>query len=134
MIEKEILSRWAETGCEPGDPADMPKPPKFPDGWRLGQPDLVLTMPETFGVPADGPDIYRSFALPFPLDRDVTINGVEVHPGNRRVVHHSRMYLDETGDARRRERSDPQPGFNIWFGIGLARTCLTRAWVDGHRE
>ena len=72
-------------------------------------------MPETFGVPADGPDIYRSFALPFPLDHDVTINGVELHPGNRRVVHHSRMYLDETGDARRREQSDPQPGFNAWF-------------------
>ena len=121
MIEKEILSRWAETGCEPGNPADMPKPPKFPEGWRLGQPDLVLTMPETFGVPADGPDIYRSFALPFPLDHDVTINGVEVHPGNRRVVHHSRLYLDETGDARRRERFDPQPGFSSWFGISAGQ-------------
>jgi len=117
VIEKEILSRWTETGCEPGNPADLPKPPQFPDGWRLGQPDLVLTMPATFGVPADGPDIYRSFALPFPLDHDVTINGVELHPGNRRVVHHSRMYLDETGDARRRERFDPQPGFSSWYGI-----------------
>jgi hypothetical protein len=115
VIEKEVLSRWAETGCEPGNPADLPKPPQFPDRWRLGQPDLVLTMPETFGVPADGPDIYRSYALPFPLDHDVTINGVELDPGNRRVVHHSRMYLDETGDARRREQSDPLPGFSSWF-------------------
>jgi peroxiredoxin len=118
VVEKEILGRWAETGCQPGDPADLPKPPQFPDGWRLGAPDLVLTMPETFGVPADGPDIYRSFALPFPLDHDVTINGIELHPGNRRVVHHSRIYLDDTGDARRRERIDPQPGFSSWYRAG----------------
>jgi len=121
VIEKEVLGRWAETGCEPGDPADLPHPPQFPDGWRLGQPDLVLTMPETFGVPADGPDIYRSFALASPFDHDVTISGVELHPGNRRVVHHSRLYLDETGDARRRERFDPQPGFSSWYGVSAGQ-------------
>jgi peroxiredoxin len=114
VIEKETLSRWAETGCEPGNPADLPKLPRFPEGWQLGKPDLVITMPETFTVPADGPDLYRSFAVPLPLDHEVTINGVEFHPGNRRVAHHSRMYLDDTGEARRREQADPQPGFNAW--------------------
>ena len=134
VIEKEILRRWAETGCEPGDPADLPEPPQFPDGWRLGQPDLVLTMPETFGVPADGPDIYRSFALPFPLDHDVTINGVELRPGNRRVVHHSRMYLDATGDARRRERSDPGRASTPGIETRPAWTCLIPASVAGRPE
>ena len=60
---------------------------------------MVLTMPEPIDVPADGPDIYRAFAVPFPLDRDVTITGVEFRPGNRRVVHHSRIHLD--ADRRR---------------------------------
>ena len=110
-LEKETLKRWAETGCKPGDPADLPAPPTWNDGWQLGEPDLVLTMPETYTIPAGGPDIYRSFVLPFPLDHDVTITGIEFHPGNRRVVHHSRIHLDRTGDAQKRDRSDPEPGF-----------------------
>ena len=101
--ETETFERWAETGCKPGDPADLPPLPQFNDGWQLGQPDVILTMPEPYQIPAEGPDIYRSFSLPFPLGQDVTINGVEFRPGNRRVAHHSRTYLDDTGDARRRD-------------------------------
>ncbi len=115
VLEKEILARWAETGCVEGDPADLPSPPRFPDGWRLGQPDLVLTMSEPLDLPADGEDLYRGFALPFPLDHDVTISGLEFRPGNRRIVHHSRIHLDTTGDARRRDQTDPGPGFMGWI-------------------
>ena len=93
-----------------------PLPPQFTRRLQLGQPDLVLTTSEPFTIPAAGPDIYRSFCLPFPLDRDVTVRGVEFRPGNRRVVHHSRTYLDDTGDARRRDHDDREPGFTGWFG------------------
>jgi len=116
VLEKATLRRWVETGCEPGDPSRLPAPPRFNDGWQLGEPDVVVTMPEPMDVPAEGPDIYRAFALPFPLDRDATIVGVEFRPGNRRVVHHSRIHLDSTGDARRRDRSEGGPGFHGWFG------------------
>ncbi|MHB1557454.1 MAG: redoxin domain-containing protein [Isosphaeraceae bacterium] len=116
VLEKETLARWAETGCAEGDPADLPPSPKFPDGWELGPPDLVLTMPEPLDLPAGGYDMYRAFAIPVPLDHPETIVGVEFHPGNRRIVHHSRIHLDETGDARRREQDDPGPGFAGWRG------------------
>jgi Copper type II ascorbate-dependent monooxygenase, C-terminal domain len=113
--EIDILKRWAGSGCNPGDPADLPAPPRFTEGWQLGQPDLVLTASDPFTIPAEGADIYRSFCLPFSLDRDVTVSGVEFRPGNRRVVHHSRIYLDDTGDARRRDHGDPAPGFTGWL-------------------
>ena len=116
VLEKEVLARWAETGCAEGDPADLPAMPKLPDGWALGPPDLVLTMPEAWDLPLDGFDAYRGFALPMPLDHDVTITGLEFHPGNRRIVHHSRIHLDDTGDARHREQADPTPGFAGWRG------------------
>jgi hypothetical protein len=109
--EIETLGLWTEGGCKPGNPAALPAPPSFPTGWQLGQPDLILTMPEPYVVPAAGPDIYRSFCLSFPLGHDVTVSGVEFRPGNRRVTHHSRLYLDETGDARRRDHADAGPGF-----------------------
>ena len=43
----------------------MPKLPAFPaDGWRLGQPDLILEMPAGFDLPASGPDVFRNFVIP----------------------------------------------------------------------
>jgi peroxiredoxin len=131
--EKAILARWAETGCAPGDPADLPPPPRFPEGWALGQPDLVLTLPEPYTVRAGGYDIYRAFALPWPLDREVAIAGVEFRPGNRRVVHHSRIHLDQSGDARRRERADAGPGFSGWSAGSIVELPYPGlgAWTPG---
>jgi thiol-disulfide isomerase/thioredoxin len=116
VLEKEVLARWAETGCKEGDPTDLPPKPRFPEGWALGPPDLILTMPEAWELHPDRFDTYRAFVLPMPPDRDVTITGIEFHPGNRRIVHHSRIHVDETGDARRREAGDPTPGFAGWMG------------------
>jgi hypothetical protein len=116
VLEKERIARWADTGCQEGDSADLPPMPRFPEGWALGPPDLVLTMPEAWEVAPSAFDTYRAFAIPFPMDRDVAITGLEFHPGNRRIVHHSRIHLDETGDARRREAGDPTPGFAGWMG------------------
>ena len=119
VLEKEVLARWVETGCEEGDPADLPPSPRFPEGWALGPPDLVLTMPEAWELEPSRFDTYRAFAVPMPADRDVTITGIEFHPGNRRIVHHSRIHVDETGDARRREAADPTPGFAGWMGRNI---------------
>jgi len=132
--ECETLRLWAQTGCKRGDPSDLPPLPRFTVGWQLGHPDVVLAMPEPYVVAAAGPDVYRSFCLPFPLDHDVTINGVEFRPGNRRVVHHSRIYLDVTGDAHRLDRADAKPGFTGQFaadgGLDLPYPGLG-AWTPG---
>ena len=133
MLEKETLRRWAETGCEPGNLAGLPAAPRFTDGWQLGEPDVVLTMPEPMDIPADGPDIYRAFALPFPLERDAAIAGVEFRPGNRRVVHHSRIHLDQTGNARLRDRTEAGAGFSGAFGGGVFELPYPGigAWTPG---
>ena len=112
VLEKETLRAWASSGCAAGDPADLRQPPVYNDGWQLGQPDVVLTMSEPHEIPAVGPDVYRAFCLGSAFDRDSTITAIEFRPGNRRVVHHSRTYLDSTGDARRLDRSDPEPGYS----------------------
>ena len=41
-------------GSSRRQPQGLPKPPKFPEGWQLGEPDLVLKMSEPFAVPAGG--------------------------------------------------------------------------------
>ena len=62
-----MIGRWVEAGSPEGSPKDAPPPPAFDDSWRLGKPDLIVKMSEAYPVAADGPDIYRNFALP--LDR-----------------------------------------------------------------
>ena len=71
---KEIatLAAWADGGTPEGDPKDAPPPTKFVDGWQLGQPDLVLTVPDDFTVGPSGDDLFRCFVLPTGLTRTST--------------------------------------------------------------
>ena len=105
------LAKWHRDGMTEGDASKLPPLPKFPEGWQLGKPDLVLTMPEAFEVPAEGRDIYRNFVLPMHLPSNVWVRAIEFRPGARSVVHHSLFYLDTTGTAREYDAKDPQPGY-----------------------
>jgi hypothetical protein len=40
----DVIQTWVERGMPMGDAERLPLLPTFPDGWRLGTPDLVLTM------------------------------------------------------------------------------------------
>src|SRR5262245_19352326 len=60
----KAIGDWVKQGMPQGNPSRMPALPQFADGWHLGKPDLILEMPASFAIPADGPDIYRNFAIP----------------------------------------------------------------------
>jgi len=99
--EIETLSRWAATGSPKGDPNDLPPMPKYTDGWNIGTPDAVFTMPESFNVPADGTIEYQYFDVPTNFTEDKWITAVEVRPGNRSVVHHVIVFYQEPGQNTR---------------------------------
>lgn len=124
----ETLRRWVEAGMPEGDPSKTPELPEFPEGWQLGEPDLVLTMDAAFEVPADGPDIYRNFVLPTGIDEDKWVTAVEVRPSARSVVHHALYFLDDTGVARRLDAAEPEPGFD---GLVFAATGNLGGWAVG---
>ena len=109
--EIDTLRDWVDAGAVEGDPRDRPAPPRFPDGWKLGKPDLVLTMPEGFTVPAEGKDLFRNFVLPVPLNERKYVQAIEFRPGNGKVVHHARILLDESGEVRQTDLEDPGTGF-----------------------
>jgi hypothetical protein len=116
--ERETISLWVEQGMPEGDPAETPKVPDFPDGWRLGEPDLVLTMAEPFDVPAGGPDINRCFVLPLDLPADKWVRAVEIRPSSRGVVHHALFFLGDAEAVRAEDARDEPPGFDR-MGAGL---------------
>ena len=107
--EIALIGGWLRSGMPQGDPAELPEMPEFDDGWKLGEPDVVVMMPEGYEVPAGGPDIYRNFHVPLGLPEDKWLTAIEVRPGARTVLHHVLFRLDSTGDAQRAEGRDGHP-------------------------
>src|SRR5262249_57464240 len=83
-----LLARWVDEGTVEGDPKDLPPAPTFPAGWQLGKPDVIVTLPKAYTVPAEGADVYRNFAIPFRVPVGKYIRAVEFRPSNRKLVHH----------------------------------------------
>jgi mono/diheme cytochrome c family protein len=130
--EINLLARWVEQGASEGDAPDLPPAPKFSDGWKLGQPDIVLTMSEPYAVPAEGPDIYRNFVLAVIVPRGKYIKAAEYRPSNRRVVHHAALAMDATANSRKQDEADPLPGFKGSLSIpGQLFPGSLSAWAPG---
>ena len=128
--ERQTIAAWVADGAPEGDAKDLREPPPFPEGWQLGEPDLVVKMPAAFTVPATGPDVYRCFVIPLPGDEERSVAAVEFHPGNQRVIHHASFYLDDKGQGRKREQEtkDAQPGYTSFGGPGIAPAGGLGGW------
>ena len=109
--EIDLIARWVKEGTVEGDAADLPPTPTFPEGWKLGKPDIIITMPEPHHVRADGPDDFRNFVFDLTIPEGKYIKAAEFHPSNRVVVHHAALMIDTRGEARKKDEADPEPGF-----------------------
>ena len=101
------LVAWADGGAPEGDPKDLPRPVQFVDGWNIGQPDLIVEMPNEFQVPASGTIEYQYIVIPTGFTEDRWVERAEVRPGNRAVVHHVIAFLRPPGS---KWMKDAKPG------------------------
>ena len=133
LTEAQIdqIAAWVKQGTPRGDARKMPKLPVFTDGWQLGKPDLVLEMPEAFEVPADGPDIYRNFAIPTGIAEDKWIRAVEFRPGARQVVHHALFQYARGGVAAELNGADGKPGFRGAMPVRMMRALAPAGDLGG---
>ena len=105
-----LFKRWAETGTPRGNPADLPPAPVFTQGWQLGKPDLVLHARKPYVLAATGTDNYWNFIFPAQVSGTHWVKAVEIHPGEKRVVHHANMLVDRMHSSRHQEKH-PGDGF-----------------------
>lgn len=120
----ETIGAWIDGDMVEGDPADLPPVPEQPAGWRLGTPDLIVTMPEAYTLPTSGPDMFRNFVLPVPIAERKYIAALEFRPGSSHV-HHAILRIDQTSSARDLDAADPGPGYD---GMLIDRSDFP----DGH--
>jgi Flp pilus assembly protein TadD/mono/diheme cytochrome c family protein len=117
----EQIKRWVHAGMPEGIAAEAPTPPKYTSEWQLGPPDLILTAPKSFSIPADGQDLFRNFIYPVDITRTRYVRAVEILPGNARVVHHANILIDRTAELRRQHADDWRvgiPGMELEIGSG----------------
>jgi hypothetical protein len=89
--ELDAIGAWVAHDAPEGNPADMPKPPVFETGWRIGKPDAVFDIGEDHAVPDDRADEYAHFQVDTGFTEGHWVRAVELRPGNRRVVHHAHV-------------------------------------------
>jgi len=126
-----MIEAWAKAGAPEGREDDLPPPPQFASGWRLGKPDLELKAPVPFAVPAGGEDIFQHFIIPIEIPEDKTVVGFEFRPGNPAVVHHAILFLDTSGVGRRKDAETPEPGYKTFGSIGIPVAGIIGVWTPG---
>jgi tetratricopeptide (TPR) repeat protein len=105
------IARWADNGAPLGDPAVLPAPPPWSDGWQLGPPDVIVKMPQAYRLPPDGSDRLRNFIVPIQIPARRYVKAWEFRTNNSRVVHHATMMIDQTRASQQRDQDDPEPGY-----------------------
>jgi hypothetical protein len=92
QLEIDTIARWVDAGAPRGNPADEPKLPVLTEGWQLGEPDYIITLP-TVNIPAEGADYFPTPNLTIDIPEDRWIRALEIRPSNRQVTHHSVLFM-----------------------------------------
>jgi tetratricopeptide (TPR) repeat protein/mono/diheme cytochrome c family protein len=134
LTDDEIarIRQWVAAGAPEGDRARAPRPPDVPSGWQLGAPDLIVRLSQPYALAAGGREVFRNFVLPLPITGRRWVSAVEFRPGSRGRIHHATLFTDVTGEARRLDALDPEPGYAGMEG-GAAPDGHFVGWSPGRQ-
>ena len=94
------IQAWVQGGMERGAEGVGSKSDSIlsrkPQAPRPSPPDLILRM-KPYAIKGDGQEDFRYFHVPMNLKNDVWVEAIEFRPGNRKLLHHSRLMVDSTG-------------------------------------
>ncbi len=107
----ETLQRWVKQGMAEGDATRRPDPPSFPDGWQLGQPDLVAEVERPFVLRGATSDVYRNLVFRASVSSPVWVRAVEFRTHGA-PIHHAVIRVDPSSGSRRRDGADGNGGFD----------------------
>lgn len=122
--EIDTIVRWVDAGAPVGDSKDMPPARNFDDPrvWHIGngKPDLIVSMPKAYKVPAQGADVTLEFLADIGLSEDRYIKAVEIKPDPKsfKVVHHAALDIVEPWANAEAQRGDT-------YGRGGPRSFLS---------
>jgi peroxiredoxin/mono/diheme cytochrome c family protein len=113
--ERAILLAWIDQGTPAGDAKQAPAAKTFAEGWGIGKPDYVFKMRQPYTVAANGVLAYQYFRVPTGFKEDTWIQAAEARPGDRSVVHHILVSIDDHKGSR---SDDGAEGFFVAYAPG----------------
>ncbi|MEY3172970.1 MAG: hypothetical protein RLZZ436_883 [Planctomycetota bacterium] len=109
--DKQQLLAWLDGGRPEGNPADAPLPRRFPSSWQLGEPDAIIQIPKPIRIRSTGVMGYQNILVEWTADEDRWVQGYEIQPTDRSVVHHVLVNVSEPGDDPRTRGMDGIGGY-----------------------
>ncbi|HEY3781834.1 MAG TPA: redoxin family protein [Fimbriimonadaceae bacterium] len=138
LSEEQILTlqRWNEAGAPKGHlVSENLNYPPVPE-WPLGKPDMILEPSRPYKLAADGADVYRNYVIHTNFKETRYVTGLDVKPGNRRVVHHVIAFVDAGTRSNQllAAEMDGQEGYTgSGAGPGFFPDTTLGGWVPGSR-
>ena len=125
--EKALVAAWVAAGSPEGDPSGAP-PAEMPLPRELADVDAEYSIQEDFVV--DGTDdVYECFRIPLGLDHDIWLTGMQIVPGNDKIVHHVLVWTDPGDNSAGQAGSD---GAYSCSGFpDIFPTTMIGAWAPG---
>jgi hypothetical protein len=131
LAEDEItmLRDWADLGAPEGDPA-LAGPLPEPQDLDLANPTTTVTMDAQISVDVveSTRDFFHCITLDPGNDTNVFLDGLQVIPGNRAIVHHVLVYVDESAQSAGWSNGILP---NCGGGSGVPNARLVTGWVPG---
>jgi len=98
--EIDTIVSWVDGNAPKGNPKDMPNIPTFNDGWKLGEPDMIIEL-DTVSIGEGSNDTLFNVPVPFELDGDRYVTAVEILPEPSQIVHHVILFASDDREGRR---------------------------------
>jgi len=119
------IIKWIDEGLTYGEGIDPLSEIKIKDqGWQAGLPDNIFTLKEEI-IPASKFIPYRYQKIDLELKEDTWLRGVEIKPGNSKVVHHIVLTNTETNKQSLITSRKPLPWTDNYIALGGGADQLT---------
>ena len=118
QAEIDTIVAWVNGGAPEGRPQDLPKPLEFLEGWGIGKPDMVFSLLEEVDVPAEGVVPYKYYKVPSNFTEDKWVEAAEIRAGNRALVHHVIVFIQEPVHAGQPSDSVVKDNLLVGFAPG----------------
>lgn len=125
--ELATLKGWKDAGAPEGDPKDAPASAGTKDSeWESA--NLTLEPKKAF-LASGGADQLRCFVIDPKLTQDTYVSGLNVIPGNPKVVHHVGVFIDRYGESE--ALADADGGYQCFSSAGFQSAQVLGIWVPG---
>ena len=130
--DKADLLAWMERGRPEGNASHAPKVRTYPSEWQLGEPDAIVRLPEPVDVAASGVMPYVNIEVPTEFDSDRWVQGWEIRPSARDVVHHVLVYVlppGKDGKPQKNRRIDGTSNYLAAYAPGYQAVSYPEGWA-----